>query len=140
MGVLTEVIVARREDAPAILMASEAFLRLDTKGLDHVKLAKLRGVLSGGGFDLDWVAGMRCVADGGDEGPWVYEMPADLVEALAKLDATRTRTAVAAWMKTEEVRAARWSQEQTRTLLESLGDFARKARGEGATLLLWMSL
>ena len=86
MGVLTDFVVADRNDARRVCDAScpsRDFAGQDAKGIDTVKLGKLYAVLMGGEYDPSFISEPLCA--GGDEGPWVFEVPLDLVRRLASL-------------------------------------------------------
>jgi hypothetical protein len=89
MGVLTDFVVADRNDSQRVCDAacpSEEFSGLDAKGIDIVKLGTLYAVMTDTEFGPSFIS-VDPLATGGDEGPWVVEVPPDLVQRLAKLDA-----------------------------------------------------
>jgi hypothetical protein len=86
---LTDFVVADRNDARQVCDApcpSETFNGMEAKGIDPVKLGTLYAVVTNAEYDPSW-ATVEPLCDGGEEGPWVIEVPIDLVQRLAKLDA-----------------------------------------------------
>lgn len=143
MGVLTDIVVAHVDQAQAVLQTDapyQALHGLEARGLDTPMLGALHAVLTGTAPDAAWAEGVDLLASEGDEGPWVFSVPGPLVHALATLDGARVSPAAEAWAATEAVRREAWSAEAAAQLLAELVRLARQARGEGAALLMWMSL
>src|SRR5437879_5564781 len=104
MGVLTDLVVATRAEAQRVCDSdnpSREFSGLDAKGIDTVKLGTLHAILTGTEFDPSLIPG-DLLASGGDDGPWVIEVPADLVKRLAALDTKQVAEAATKWAKTAE--------------------------------------
>ena len=143
MGVLTDIVVAHVDQAQAVLQTDapyQALHGLEARGLDTGMLGALHAVLTGTAPDAQWADGVDLLASEGDEGPWVFSVPGALVQALAALEAERVAAAAEAWAATEAVRREAWSAAAAGQLLAELVRLARQARGEGAALLMWMSL
>jgi len=139
MGVLTDIIVARSTDAEAILetqVPSQRYPGFDAKGLDEAHLAALLGVL--GDADDDWADSLEPLAQADEEGPWLFELPAELVTQLAQLPDGEQARVAAAWGKTDE--CGEWAPELVRPMLEGLVKYARQATDEGKQLLMWICL
>lgn len=110
MGVLTDLIVADRNQAKALL----DFRNLskvevtDVKGFDQVKGATLWLLLLGKETPLDFDETMSFVdrfesaADGGEEGPWIFLIPKELRDLIQEVDDARLPQILKAWMSTEE--------------------------------------
>jgi hypothetical protein len=144
MGVLTDFVVADLTGAQRVcdsVCPSRDFAGLDAKGIDTVKLGTLYAVLTGGEFDPSFM-GEDSLRAGGEEGPWVYEVPAALVQGLAKLNAKQRRSVAAKWAATEEFSPAydNWPARAVRQMLEDLADLCRRAVAEGKAALMWMCL
>jgi len=142
MGVLTDIVVADRLDAQRVCNAanpSQEFSGLDAKGIDPVKLGTLYGILTGTEFDPSFVSG-EPLASGGDEGPWIIEVPSELVQRLAKLDAKELADAAAKWAKTAEFSLDNWSQEDVHNILTELAKLCTKATAVQKSVLMWMAL
>lgn len=141
---LTDFVIADRADARLVCDSacpSDKFDGLDAKGIDPVKLGTLYAVLTDTEYDENFIAGPP-LCDGGDEGPWVREVPIDLVQRLAQLNASQIRTAATKWAETEEFSPQydNWSPEEVHEVLTELAKLCRRAVAVKKSLLLWMSL
>jgi hypothetical protein len=144
MGVLTDFVVADHKDAQTVCDAaypSEEFSGLEAKGIDPVKLGTLYAVLTETEFDPSFISGDP-LASGGDEGPWVVEVPPDLVQRLAKLDTKQLAAAAAKWAMTEEFSRQHdnWPAEAVHEVLVELAKLCTKAVAARKSVLMWMSL
>jgi hypothetical protein len=142
MGVLTDIVIA--DGAEAVLRASvpsEAFPGIDAKGVDVVKLDLLRAILSESVWDAASVRDFAVLAQEDErEGPWVFAVPADLVEALADLHGHERKRAAESWAEIEEFKLDGWKRSEVRMLLDALCGLAERARNEGKQLLMWVCL
>jgi len=141
---LTDFVVVDRSEAQRVCDAtcpSEEFSGLDAKGIDTVKLGTLYAVLTEIEFDSAFMSGDP-LASGGDEGPWVVEVPADLVQRLAKLDAKQLAAVAAKWAKTEEFSPQydNWPAEAVHEVLAELVKLCTQAMAARKSVLLWLSL
>ena len=143
MGLLTDFVVADRCDARRVCGSpnpSRDFGGLDGKGLDTGKLGTLYAVLTGGAFNPAFISDTLC--SGGEEGPWVFEVPPDLVQRLAGLTPSEWEEAGRRWAATEEF-SPRYDNWPAQRVLQQLGDPAaicQQAAGEGKAVLMWMCL
>jgi hypothetical protein len=143
MGTLTDIVVARVEDAGAVAAASvpcEAFPGFEARGVDVVKLGTLYALLTGQAYDEGFSGRMPLLGGDEREGPWVTALPSDLTDLLALLEELRVAQVAAAWAATEEFLLDRVDPEVVRHLLESLVRYAREAKSGDASLLMWESL
>lgn len=141
---LTDFVVANRADAQLVCDStcpSEEFLGMDAKGIDTVKLGTLNAILTGTEFDPQFVSRDE-LATGGEDGPWVFEVPTDFVHRLAVLDAEQLRAAAVQWAKTEEFSSeyCNWSPEEVHQMLQDLTRLSVRAVAERKSVLMWMSL
>lgn len=141
---LTDFVIADREDARRVCDSacpSEEFNGLDAKGIDPVKLGTLYAVLTNTEYDPSFTPGTP-LCDGGEEGPWVIEVPNDLVERLGKLDAKQIGAVAAKWAKTEEFspRYDNWPPEAVHEVLSDLAKLCVQASAAKKRVLMWMSL
>src|SRR5262249_37203993 len=113
----------------------------EAKGIDPVKLGTLYAVLTETEFDPAFISGQP-LASGGDEGPWVVEVPSDLVQRLAKLDAKQLAAVAARWAKTEEFSPQydELPHEAVHELLVGLAKLCTSAVTARKSVLMWMSL
>jgi hypothetical protein len=142
MGVLTDIVVVDSEQAEDVLNAqvpSESFPGFDAKGLDQIKLASLRAILTNEDYDAAWAEHIPLVAgEDNSEGPWVYELPEDIVATLADLPEADEPRVAADWAATDEL--ADWSPELVRDMLHELARCARRAALANKRLLMWVCL
>ncbi|MBO0698606.1 MAG: hypothetical protein J2P46_09440 [Zavarzinella sp.] len=143
MGVLTDFVVVDHKHARRVLKSacpSRDFGGLDAKGIDTVKLGTLHAVLVGGEYDPSFMT--DCLHSGGVEGPWVFEVPDDLVQRLAQLSPRQLVAAGKKWAVTEEFspKFENWPAEAVQQVLGDLADLCRRAAAEGKPVLMWMSL
>jgi hypothetical protein len=141
--VLTDFVVTHRRDARRVCDSkcpSREFNGLDAKGIDTVKLGELHAVLTGGEYDPSFISESLC--DGGEEGPWVFEVPPDLVQRLAGLTPDQLTEAGTKWAAIEvfSPRYDNWPTERVRQVLGDLAALCRRAAGEGKSVLMWMCL
>jgi hypothetical protein len=143
MGVLTDFVVADRGDAQRVCQSrcpSRDFSGMDAKGLDGIKLGSLwtilTGVESGPAFKND------TLCSGGEDGPWVFEVPADLVQQIARLSSSQLSSAGSRWGETEEFlpKYDNWSAEEVQQMLQGLAVLCKRAVAQGQAVLMWMCL
>ncbi len=105
MGVLTDLFIATEAEVQELDDQSipiEHFPGLDMKGLDHVKLGMLHGILTGRDFELDTGVDFELVRQRSDDGPWIYRWPSSLTEGLAGLDNDSIDGVAGAWGRIDE--------------------------------------
>ncbi len=144
MGVLTDFVIANRSDAQKVCDSAcpaRDFSGLDAKGFDPVKLGTLYAIVIGADIDPSTV-GVPPLATGGDEGPWVTEVPPHLVEQLARLDAKRIAQVANDWAKTDEFSPQydHWPLKAVHDVLDDLARLCVRAAAEKKSVLMWMSL
>jgi len=144
---LTDLIAATPEDAPAILNAqghANNWPTLESKNLDQLRLASLRFILKGQPPAMDvvveYMKSFEALVDGGEEGPWIDAVPEDLVHLLATMPASDIAKVAAAWANTDEGKRDRWQASDLEPELGELGAFAASAVAQGKLLLLWVCL
>jgi hypothetical protein len=123
------------------------FPTVEAKSVDDVKITSLNAIATGRSYDVDDGSFDRIhpetplIRDGGEEGPWVFRLPAPLLSALGEADVTRLTEINEAWAQTEE-----WALEgvtdpdETRWLLTEVARLARDAQATGKGVYLWLSL
>jgi hypothetical protein len=145
MSVLTDFVIAGREDAQRVCDStcpSKEFSGLDAKGIDTIKLGTLYAHLTETEFDPQFIIGDDPLATGSDEGPWVMEVPPDLVQRLAALDARELAAVAAKWAKTEEFSPQydNWPPEAVHEILVEFAKLCTKAVAARQSVLMWMCL
>ena len=144
MGVLTDIVIADRTDAERVGRSPcpyTTFDGIDAKGIDTVKLGTLSGILTNSPFDPDFIAN-DCLFQGGDEGPWVFEVPSTFVRHLASLISKELLHTGTRWAASEELspRYDHWPAEDVHEVLGRLVALARRAVEAKKSVLIWMSL
>lgn len=144
---LTDLIVAIEEDAPAILNAqghASIWPTLEAKGVDQVKLASLRFILKGLPPDdeqvIEYMKSFEALVDGGEKGPWIDALPEDLVHLLATMPGSDLPKVAGAWANIEEAKLDRWVADDVEKRLGELAALAATAVAQGKRLLLWICL
>jgi hypothetical protein len=143
MGVLTDFVVADRGDARRVCDSdcpSQDFAGLDAKGIDTVKVGTLHALLTGGAFDPSFMGDNLC--SGGEDGPWVFEVPSDLVQRLAALTPRQLAAAGRKWAATDEFspKYDNWPAEAVQQVLQELAALCKRATCEGKAVPMWMCL
>jgi hypothetical protein len=144
MGVLTDFVVARREQAEQVLRSvnpAEEFDSLDAKGINPDTLAALYAILSGELHDQDFV-GEPFLFEENPESRWVFEVPARLVSLLAAMGPKRLDDVASAWaaLRWEIEFAFGWTVEEVRAVLAGLADLCREAQAKDQSVLMWVCL
>lgn len=140
---LTDFVIADVKNARRVCDSacpSKDFNGIDAKGIDTVKLGTLYALLTNNEYDPSAIGNPIC--DGGDEGPWVIEVPTDLVHRLAELDASGIEAAAANWATTEEFSPQydNWPAEDVLEVLSDLAKLCHQAVAAKKSVLMWMSL
>ncbi len=142
MGVLTDLLLARPEEAAAIAAewpseGRSPWPHIEMKGQSQVTLGQLLAIIR----DVEWTPEIfldEQLAGGGLEGPWVSAVPADFVAEVADLDDDRFGQVADAWSEIEDFEG--WDVSEVNESLTLLRAFCRRARAEGASMLMWISL
>jgi hypothetical protein len=144
MGVLTDILVADRADSQRVCDStcpSRDFAGLDAKGIDTTKIGKLDTILTGSEFKPSFMVDSECCS-GGEDGPWVFEVPSDLVRRIAMLTDTQLQSAGEKWAATEEFspRYDNWPVEDLQSFLREWAAMCKRAEAGGKAVLMWMCL
>jgi hypothetical protein len=159
MGILSDLVVADRAEAAAIgaSVGRESWPSLESKGFTVLEVGLLHFVLTGQDPDAPanpptsvksrfdgkehpvtlgskYTADFECLYDHRES--WVHEVPASLVDELAK--ATRLKEVASKWAEFEELEGG--DPEDLAGVLAELQRLARLARAQEKSLLLWTSL
>lgn len=142
MGILCDLVVAPAGDGERIaasLSPARTFGGIDIKGIDPVKFGTLHSMVTGRPFK-ELFALYDPVAMAGDEGPWVFQIPTDLITRLAALDETESAALSRRWAATEEFVADRWAEGDVTTALGAISSLSRRAVESRQSVFLWMSV
>lgn len=145
---LTDLIVASLDDAPAILTAqghANIWPTLESRGLTPALLASLRRVMRGEATTLDLVNAdvelfeLLSQGDAAEQGdPWLAALPQDLVQHLALMAETECAPVASAWAQSEVARRDRWPATELTPLLAEMSALAAGAVAQGKGMLLWV--
>lgn len=143
MGVLSELVVAPAGEAERVAQAqvpSQTVGGIDIKGVDSVKFGTLHSILMGQSFEelLPLYEPVVTVSD--DDGPWVFQIPPDLVTRLAALDDAGMAAVARQWAATEEFVLDDWTEDEVVSVLSAISSLSKQAIESGQALFLWMSL
>ncbi|MGH7130386.1 MAG: hypothetical protein ACREJO_00355 [Phycisphaerales bacterium] len=142
MGVLTDFVVAKESEAAEVAHAhadNPKWRRWDCKGIDHILLAGLYEVLTDRPAD-EAVEDLEQIAEGGDDGPWVYLVPREWVEAIAAIDDDHMGAASRAWALRGEWTERGEPEPDLSEYVKLLREASRAARDSNQSLLMWMCL
>jgi hypothetical protein len=150
MGILTDLFVASATEIDDALVKdgpADRFPTVEAKSADDIKLTSLNGISTGrssdiddGGFD-ELSAEIPLIRHAGDEGPWVFQLPTQLLSAVAVADPERLTAINEEWAQTEEWQLDGVADpEDTRWLVDELARLARDAQANGKNVYLWVSL
>lgn len=142
MGVLTDFVVADLAEAQTVCDSScpcQDFDGFDAKGIDTVKLGTLHAILRGEVYSH---SGDTVLCSGGEDGPWVFEVPPELMQRLAALTAQQLEVTARTWAATEEFspRYDDWPLEAVQEVLNELAALCKRAVTQGKSVLMWMCL
>jgi hypothetical protein len=140
MGLLTDFFVAPRALAGTLLDGSktEGLPQLLLKGLDPVKLETLRAALAKHRRRKLKKEDLTLMTDEAAE-QWVFLVPSSLVELLVEVG-DQSAAVAAAWIKTDELKADRWTASVAAEIIAQLAALAAEAKAQKQDLLLRMSV
>jgi hypothetical protein len=140
---LTDIFIAAPSEAEAICIApnhEQSWARLELKNLDNIKLAALLALLGDdeGAMALEGEA--LVVFNPDPDGPWVFALPETLKDMLTNVKPPDVASLASRWAMHDELKFDRWTSADVEVLLGMLIAFAKRARDEHKSLLLWMCL
>jgi hypothetical protein len=148
MGVLTDFVVAKREQAEQVGRSPcpyEDFDGVSAKGLNPDTLAALYSILSGEPHDVQFMDGALLFPPEQDAfhgARWVFEVPQRLVLRLAAIEPKRLRdvASVLFTLRADAEFAFGWSVEEVRDVVAEIAALCRQAVTKGESLLMWICL
>ena len=137
---LTDYFVADAADAELIANSYELAAELSTKNADNIVLAGLWLAINGS-TDAERLEGDDfIVAQGGADGPWVFDIPNDFISALVNLPESEAAEVCQKWAKSEEMVIQEVSAQDLVQPLKQLQDVASLANNSGKRLFLRISM
>ncbi|UOD30044.1 hypothetical protein INH39_32645 [Massilia violaceinigra] len=143
MGILTDVVIARPDDAEAIGLSdypAESWTTRDMKGILYEDFGTLYDVITGMPCDGDLEQFLPFVAGDKDHGPWVFRFNDDILGAIAAIPADGAEKVAAAWAASEGLQMGGWSAEDASAVIVGLVDLACQARKNDLAMFVWTSL
>lgn len=146
MAILSDFFTASPDEITQELLRAGPdgkFPVMSATSITALELSLLLHVVGGGRLDNgdDSITSMdefTNVLDGGQDGPWMVELPDALCNALATASGADRATYAAHWREAEEL--AGIDQDTAVWLLTGLGNLARSAQAEGKALYLLIRL
>lgn len=113
---------------------------LDAGDMDSVKLCVLRELLTGLPFSPTYMSEPVCELD--EDGPWLFEVPKDLVQPLAGLNQGELQELGGRWSAIPEFDSnhSNWSMQVVQEFLRDFANLCRQATEQNLSVLAWMSL
>lgn len=143
MGILTDFVIAKDEDAVAISEATRAadhWPTLESKGVDTIKLSTLYCAATNTEYENAIQASFTMMAGDEEEGPWVFKFPSEILSAIAHIESDSVSSIAKIWAATEELQMDGWSEDDAARFITELVAHAKTTRATGASMFLWMSL
>ncbi|MBX3249328.1 MAG: hypothetical protein KF901_19280 [Myxococcales bacterium] len=137
MGMLCDALVAPKDAAERIGKAdapADQFDGVDLKGLTADHFFALRAATLGD--ESEWDVAYQ----GGEDGPWVFAVPDDLLTYLSALESSELAAAARSWHQWDGGTFDFHTTEDLEEILDRLIPMARAANERGHGLFLWMSL
>ena len=140
MGVLTDFVIADPDEAERVCESAPSepeFEWFEAKGVLEPQVASLRAAALGQPFESQLPESLRnMLYIAGEDGPGLYEVPPDLVDKLASLDADGLAAIVERWTNTPDG----FDREGARYVVSGLASLCRRAREKGKSVLLSIAL
>lgn len=143
MAVLTDILIALPDDAPAIVAqwpGSKNWPAFETTGLSSLVLAELAQAL--GQARLGKAIQDLAPSSAGDktDGPWVFVLPLEFRDRIAEIPESDIGKLAQAWSDGEEAGGSGLTPQAAEDLLRGLHALSARARDSQRPLLLWISL
>jgi hypothetical protein len=135
------LLVAPLTDAPRVAASGfpDDTTALDVGGLDSAAFMSLHARA----LCIAWeplLPAYDPVASASERGPWVFGIPEQLRDHLARLDEQGVRELAEHWSQCEELQDDGVSDTEAHEFLSGAAALARKAGASRESLLLWLSL
>lgn len=146
MAVLTDILIAPTQDAPAIIAnwpGAKNWPGLQTTGLDALVLSDLAEALGQSALAIAIAIAIEELDPHSFKeanGPWLYVLPNDLRDHLANLKADDLGPIARIWSEQEEAIARGMTEDDAARLLLQIQSLATTARDDQKPMLLWVSL
>jgi hypothetical protein len=139
--VLSKIVVASTRQGAALAagsFASDSVNSIDTGGLDSAAFMSLHMLALGNTLD-ELLPEYDPIAQGSDQGPWVFSLPIELQSHLSSLDSISVEQLAESWATSDELCDDEVETEKAVSILSEVANLARSAQSSGTGLLLWLS-
>jgi hypothetical protein len=143
MGILTDFVAAPPGHGVAIGEAeapAESWPSLRWKGMETIKLAQLYCSIVGIEYSNEIQKSFPLVGGDQEEGPWVFEFPQRILEAIVSVPDGSMSGVCERWVATEEMSADGYTVREAEMFLRDLASLGRQATNRGDRLYLWVCL
>lgn len=143
MGLLSDFVIADAGSGPAIGEShhpADTWPTFKAKGMDMIKLASLYCAITGETYHNDIQASFQLVGGNKEEGPWVFEFPSEILQAIAGIGASEIRRVAENWSETEGLRMDRWTAESACSFIEAISAHAKGAVASSRSMYLWLAI
>ena len=141
MGVLTSLIIGKKEDIDEILSCddpNEKYDCIEYTGVDTVKISTLYAISKNEEYDMDTHHSIESFGE--EEGPWVFKFPEDLTKTFASIDSGKIPSIAEKWLSTEELEMDGWNLDDSTEVIKEVVNHSKKALESNSELLVWISL
>jgi hypothetical protein len=139
--IATEPVASEGANSVPLPGTSEECDRICIKGFDVVTLSRLWAILGGKAWDASLVDAFPLIYTGSRNGPWVFRVPADLLDQLERLPDAELPRVSNAWSRTEELSRFHMEKpEMVKEVLEDIVSLVRRGKDQGKGVYLWCSL
>lgn len=136
----TDYFIANRHEADLIAREFDRRADFSTGNADNSVLAGLTAAMGFAEIAQQVAGEDYIVAMGSDEGPWVFDLPDELVGGLAELQNEDAADLAARWAASEELSYHGVDGADMLPALNTLQSLAKKARDSQQRLLLRMAM
>ena len=140
---LTDFVVADPSEAEAVSSSttrSSTWPCFESKGLDNSVLAALWSALDPSADSSSLEGEKHLIFMQGKGGPWVFNVPSELVAGLSVLSPSLLLQTAERWVEQPDLKRAGWRAPDVAPAIEALSAIASTAISKKKCLLLWMSL
>ena len=138
---LSKIIVGSTKQGAALAAGSFARASMnstDAGGLDSAAFMSLHMLALGNTLD-ELLPEYDPIAQGSNQGPWVFSIPNEFQLYLSSLDSIGVEKLAENWAKSDELCDDGVEEEVAVSILSEVANLARSAQSSGTGLLLWLS-
>lgn len=142
MSVITELIVAQKQDIQALLQAqdpSKQWTSFLCKGVDPMMVSILYSFVKEEIYDdlVHFSFQNHAIPP---DGPFVEQFSKDMADTFANIQSDKIDSLAEKWLDTDELQIGGWTKPDAVTFIQNLIKFSQISQSEKAELFLWMVL